>query len=742
MWKLCRGFEDSAGGNHEIRYCRRGNVQGRSTCLDVGLSDLDVHLYTYQLEMSDWLVRTALIPVLWLTCTFNVLANERVALVIGNSNYKTAPLLNPSNDAKAMAELLGQAGFSVAKQLDTSRDQLQAAVDRFGLGIRDAKVKFGVFYYAGHGMQLDWRNYLVPVSANIRTSTDVPSQTVDVSHLLRYMEQAKGRSFLIILDACRDDPFAGAFRPPAKGLSQFDAPVGSLLAYATAPGTVARDGNGKNGLYTGFLLREFAVQGARLEDAFKRVRLSVRLASKGAQVPWESTSLEEDLYFFPSPTRSMSEADRDDLLEREMNAWRVVKVTTDPELLAGFVRQYPSGSASELAQARMNRLLAAMAEQENQRLQIAAQSAKQALQELEAREAAARLRAAQVEEERITAQRLEVERVRLAQAEAAREERIRKQAEQQAAERAEFARQAAERAELAQGEAQRVGVMRQEAAQLLAAKAEAERVAEIARQSHLQAQNAKMELDRIQALQLQHEAAERALAVKAEMARAEQARLERDQREEVTRLAQERNGLLAAAAQVTVQTSLSSTPYFVGFDEHWRQYSVGDLFNLQVVDQLSKSAKPLTMKVTQVEPETGQVVFNNGEFVSDMMGNTTTNLRGSFSTPRQFYPAELMVAKKWHTRFKQSRPNGVTYTFQYDLKVAAKERITVPAGTFDAYKIEARGFNIELGAHLERNIWVTPGINSDIAHEIVVRLRSGAIDQYDRQELVSYKQAK
>ncbi|MCF8157303.1 MAG: hypothetical protein K9K35_14970, partial [Rhodoferax sp.] len=138
----------------------------------------------------------------------------------------------------------------------------------------------------------------------------------------------------------------------------------------------------------------------------------------------------------------------------------------------------------------------------------------------------------------------------------------------------------------------------------------------------------------------------------------------------------------------------------------------------------------------------GRVIYNHGEFVSDMMGNTTTNFRGSFSTPRQFYPAELIVGKKWHTRFKQSRPNGIQYTFQYDLKVAAKERVTVPAGTFDAYKIEARGFNVDLGAYLERNIWVTPGINSDIAHEILVRLRNGVIEQNDRQELVSYVQSK
>ena len=101
----------------------------------------------------------------------------------------------------------------------------------------------------------------------------------------------------------------------------------------------------------------------------------------------------------------------------------------------------------------------------------------------------------------------------------------------------------------------------------------------------------------------------------------------------------------------------------------------------------------------------------------------------------------FFVGKKWSTRFKQTRPNGVTYTFQYDLKVVGKEKVTVPAGTFEAYRIEARGFNIELGARLERNIWVAPGINADIVHEIKVRLRNGNWDQNDRQELASYVQA-
>jgi hypothetical protein len=108
-------------------------------------------------------------------------------------------------------------------------------------------------------------------------------------------------------------------------------------------------------------------------------------------------------------------------------------------------------------------------------------------------------------------------------------------------------------------------------------------------------------------------------------------------------------------------------------------------------------------------------------------------------SPRQFYPAELYIGKRWKTQFKQTRASGVVYTFKYDLKVVAKETITVPAGTFETYKIEGRGFNMELGAYLQRNIWVAAGINADIVLETLVRLRSGVMDQDDRQELVRYQ---
>lgn len=587
---------------------------------------------------------------LLLACSMVVHANERVALVIGNAAYKTSPLANPRNDADAMAELLTRAGFTVDKQLDTDLAQMQAAIDRFGVAIRDPKVKFGMFYYAGHGLQQNWRNYIVPVSASIRSAADVPLQTVDVSKLLNYMQQAVGRSFLVILDACRDDPFAGNYRPPAKGLSQFDAPSGSLLAYATAPGNVAQDGDGTHGLYTGYLLREFAVPGARLEDAFKRVRLSVRLASEGAQIPWESTSLEDDIFMFPLAVHALSESERDQLLEKEMSSWLRVKSSNDPKALAEFIRKFPSGSASELAQFRLNRLLATATSEKLIKQQTATR-------ELADKEAAAKAEAMKLAQEREAA----------AQKQRQAEQEQRLQTEQAAQ------KQLAEQ-------------------QRLAAQQEAER----------------------QRLQ---------------QAQAEQQRMATLQAEQATQ------------KRLAAPTTLDATPYFKGYAQHQRSYTVGDEYHISVIDGFSKASKPLVMKVTQVDTNVDRVLYNDGEFVSDLMGNTTTNQRGSFSTPRQFYPAELVVGHKWQTRFKQTRPNGVTYTYQYNLKVVGKERITVPAGTFEAFKIEARGFNMELGAALERNIWVAPGINIDIAHEIKVRLSNGTWDQNDRQELASFRQA-
>ena len=200
--------------------------------------------------------------------------------------------------------------------------------------------------------------------------------------------------------------------------------------------------------------------------------------------------------------------------------------------------------------------------------------------------------------------------------------------------------------------------------------------------------------------------------------------------------------MLAAA---TGQREASPTPldsFFQGTDGYERRYTVGDRYAFQVIDRFTRAAKPLAMRVSSVDVSNDRVEFNDGESAADLMGNSLRNLRGEFDTPRQFYPAELTVGRKWRTRFKQSRPDGRVYTFAYDLKIVGKERVTVPAGTFDTYRIEARGFNVELGAYIERNIWIAPDVSADIAHETMVRTRSGYIDQYDRQELVQIQLAR
>ena len=639
--------------------------------------------------------RNVLIAAVVLVLAFSARAEpgERVALVIGNSLYPKAPLANPAKDARDMTSLLRQAGFAVEQHLDTSKAQLTEAVSRFGATIRDPKVKFALFYYAGHGLQQDWRNYLVPISADIRSPADVKNKTVDVSELLAYMEQATGRSFLVILDACRDDPFAGNYRPPLKGLSQFDAPVGSLLAYATAPGSVAQDGDGENGLYTSNLLREFAVRGARLEDAFKRVRLNVRLASQGLQVPWESTSLEEDVYLFPPTRLKLTDAEQDQELEQEINRWVRVRSSKDLQQLTAFIRDYPSGSVSELAQARLNRLLAAQERQKAQPVQIAAAPTTTISRDTQIRDEAASQQAAQAEAARLTALR----------AEQAREEAAAVAARQQEVARAETVRQQ----EFA----------RTEAARAVAA-AQAERAAQQQREL---AQARQQEIERLELALL---AAER----------------ERVAARPATEVAATTRTEPAGGA-ANPATVFAATPYFKGYQEHRRSYQTGDFYNYQVIDVFTKASKPLALQVTAIDVDGDRVEYNNGEYLSDTMGNTIANPRGGFSTPRQFYPAELFVGKKWRTMFKQSRPGGIVYTYRYDLKVVGRETIVVPAGTFDTFKIEARGFNMQLNARLERNIWVAPGVSGDIAHEILVRLRNGAIEQNDRQELASFRQA-
>lgn len=286
----------------------------------------------------------------------------RVALVIGNSAYAgTAALPNPVNDAKAMAESLRKLGFEVTEVQNGSREAMAKAIDAVRAQLRGKK-GVGLFYYAGHGLQVDWRNYMVPVDAVPKTAADVEQQTVHVDAVIDAFKAAGNRMNIVVLDACRDNPFEGT--ATGKGLAQVDAPPGTFLAYATAPGNVAEDGKGSNGLYTGFLLQELPKPTARIEDVFKRVRLQVRQTSKGRQIPWESTSLEEDFVFndgraataAPVAPPKATPAERDALFAAEKSEWDRIKASRNPDDFYAFLQKHPNGLISEAAQERLDRL--------------------------------------------------------------------------------------------------------------------------------------------------------------------------------------------------------------------------------------------------------------------------------------------------------------------------------------------------------------------------------------------------
>jgi hypothetical protein len=283
---------------------------------------------------------------------------SRLALIIGNSSYRESPLVNPANDAKAVSGLFTQAGFTVDSHLNATRTDMMTAIDRFGIAAKRAETKLVVFYYAGHGAQLDWRNYLLPIDAVVERQEDMKQRCVDLNLLLGQFSAAKDKTFVIILDACRNNPFGKSYRPDQKGLSQFDAPVGSLLAYATSPGNVASDGDGQNGLYTENLVRELGKRSTRIEDALKRVRLNVRLASKGEQIPWETTSLEGDVYIFNDGHKKLSEAEQERALEADLAEWGRIKSSRRADDWIAYLRNFPDGRFAEIAQTRLNRLLA------------------------------------------------------------------------------------------------------------------------------------------------------------------------------------------------------------------------------------------------------------------------------------------------------------------------------------------------------------------------------------------------
>jgi hypothetical protein len=485
----------------------------------------------------------------------------RFALVIGNGRYKDVPLKNAPADARAIAANLTKMGFDVTLKLDTTRGEMMEMIRAFGGKLQKQK-GIGLFYYAGHGAQLAWRNYLIPVDAAVRNVDELAAQSVDIDALLDTMTRARNPMNLIILDACRDNPF-GVDLPVQKGLSQVDAPPGTLLAYATAPGNTAADGLGANSVYTENMLKEMQVPAAKIEDIFKRVRLNVRRESRGQQIPWESTSLEQDFYFIPPrEVKKLTPAEVEQAFEAEFALWESIQSVKDPAPLEDYLRRFPSGKFSELAQFRLDRVLAQQGEK---------------------------------------------------------------------------------------------------------------------------------------------------------------------------------------AVQVADLARTSANPYSKGTARINTDFAVGDTYTYRKIDKLvSPEGRNYVLTVTDITDET--LVYNKGSQVRDLMGNVYKNVSygeyaGSEGGAAQFYTAEYSIGKKWTARYKVKGKDGREWATEYIFKVVSREKISLPAGEFDAFKVEGTGANT-LGMNLKFTYWIAPErVRRPLATEFVSQgSKTGKLFVDERHELVSFRQ--
>jgi uncharacterized caspase-like protein len=232
----------------------------------------------------------ALINPSWLPAA----TEQRTALIIGNSAYSSGPLKNPVNDASDMAAMLKKLGFTVTLKKDAKLQEMDEAIEAFGNSLKRGGV--GLFYYAGHGVQVNGTNYLLPIGARINKEADVKYQAVDANKILDEMASANNGLNIVMLDACRDNPFTRSFRNATRGLAIVSsAPSGTFVSYSTSPGNVARDGDGRNSPYTQAVLENIAKPGLSINNVFMNVRSKVKRET--GQIPWELSSLEIDFYF-------------------------------------------------------------------------------------------------------------------------------------------------------------------------------------------------------------------------------------------------------------------------------------------------------------------------------------------------------------------------------------------------------------------------------------------------------------
>jgi hypothetical protein len=244
---------------------------------------------------------TLMIPAAVLLGTQSASAESRLALVIGQSAYRSVPALpNPANDARAVTQLLTDSGFEVSTAADLSQGQMREAVSDFaGKVAAKGADTVALVFYAGHGLQIDGENFLVPIDIDPKREADIPIQAVRLNDILNTLTSVPSKMRILMLDACRNNPFPD-LKTAGSGLAIVDAKVGApgtFLSFSTSPGAVAEDGSGSNSPYTNALLAAGKEQNIPIEETFKRVRLAVNKVTEGRQTPWDSSSLTEDFRF-------------------------------------------------------------------------------------------------------------------------------------------------------------------------------------------------------------------------------------------------------------------------------------------------------------------------------------------------------------------------------------------------------------------------------------------------------------
>ena len=284
-------------------------------------------------------------------------ATRKVALIIGNGAYTNVKKLkNPPNDAADVAKALKELGFELVGDgagLNLSQREMKQRIRDFGAKLRNGGV--GVFYYAGHGVQLNGHNYLLPVELAVESEADLEDAAVDLQFVFNNLRDASNGLNIVILDACRNNPFEGKTRDVRDGLAEVRAATGTLIAYATAPGSVASDGEGRNGTYTASLLKQLKKPDVEVLDMFRQTREEVFAVTKQKQVPWTNESLIGRFCFSgcgvtPAAVKPATVTTNDAAFELEY--WNAIKDSSDPEEYRGYLAKYPNGQFADIARRR------------------------------------------------------------------------------------------------------------------------------------------------------------------------------------------------------------------------------------------------------------------------------------------------------------------------------------------------------------------------------------------------------